>query len=84
MHEPGRFYVVCDGETAELLYERQDDVLDVRHTWTPPNLRGGQLAAVLTDAVFTYARTEGLRVRPSCSYTQAYVARHPHLRTHCV
>jgi uncharacterized protein len=79
-HEPGRFFVACDGEEAELVYERRGGVLDVRHTWTPPRLRGRDIAARLTAAAFAYARAEGLRVRPTCAYTQTYVARHPDLR----
>jgi uncharacterized protein len=76
-HEPGRFFIACDGEEAELVYELRGNVLDVRHTWTPPRLRGRDIAARLTDAAFAHARAQGFRVRPTCSYTQTYVARHP-------
>ena len=79
-HEPGRFFARVDGEVAELLYERRGDVLDVQHTWTPPALRGRDIAARLTDAAFAHARAHGLRVVPSCPYTQTYVARHPEVR----
>lgn len=78
-HEPGRFFVNVDGAEAELLYERRGDLLDVRHTFTPPALRGRELAARLTEAAFAYARAEGLRIVPTCSYTGAYLARHPEL-----
>ena len=43
------------------MYERRDDVLDVLHTYTPPALRGGNLAAELTRAALDHARAEGLR-----------------------
>jgi predicted GNAT family acetyltransferase len=78
-HEPGRFFARIDGLEAELVYERRGDVLDVNHTWTPPALRGRDVAARLTDAAFAYARTNGLRIVPTCTYTQAYVDRHPEL-----
>ena len=79
-HEPGRFFVRVDGLEAEVVYERRGDVLDVRHTWTPPPLRGRELAARLTEAAFTYAREHGLRIKPTCSYTRAYLAAHPEFR----
>jgi predicted GNAT family acetyltransferase len=79
-HEPGRFFLACEGDEAELVYELRGDVLDVRHTWTPPALRGRDLAARLTEAAFAHARAHGLRVRPTCSYTQTYVARHPEVQ----
>jgi len=79
-HEPGRFFARIGDQRAEILYERRGDVLDVQSTWTPPALRGRDVAARLTDAVFEYARREGLRIVPTCSYTRAYVVRHPELR----
>ena len=80
-HEPGRFFARVGDLVAELVYERRGDVLDVQHTWTPPSLRGNDLAARLTDAAFAYARTNGLRIVPTCSYVRAYVAAHPDLRS---
>jgi predicted GNAT family acetyltransferase len=78
-HEPGRFVARIAGEEAELVYERRDGVLDVQHTYTPPELRGGAIAAQLTAAAFEYARAQGLKILPTCSYTRAYVERHPEL-----
>jgi predicted GNAT family acetyltransferase len=79
-HEPGRFFARVDGDVAELVYELRTGVLDVLHTYTPPALRGRDLAARLTDAAFAYARAEGLKIVPSCSYTRTYLARHPELQ----
>lgn len=76
-HEDGRFVLRVEGEEATLVYERRGDLMDVLHTWTPPRLRGRDLAARLTEAAFAWARAEGLRVVPTCSYTRAWVARHP-------
>jgi uncharacterized protein len=55
-------------------------VLDVQHTYTPPALRGRDIAADLTAAVFAYARAERLKIIPTCPYTRAWVARHPEVR----
>jgi predicted GNAT family acetyltransferase len=79
-HAPGRFFARVAGEMAELVYERRDGVLDVQHTYTPPALRGRDLAARLTEAAFAYAREQGLKVVPTCPYTVGWVARHPEQR----
>ena len=76
-HEPGRFFARIGALEAELVYEQRGDVLDVRHTYTPPALRGRDIAARLTEAAFAYARRERLRVAPTCSYARTYLARHP-------
>jgi predicted GNAT family acetyltransferase len=76
-HEPGRFVLRVEGYVAELTYQRRGDVLDIQHTFTPPPLRGREIAARLTEAAFGFARSEGLRVVPTCSYTALYVQRHP-------
>ena len=79
-HQPGRFVLRVEGQVAELVYERRGDVLDIQHTYTPPALRGRELAARLTEAAFAFARSEGLRVVPTCSYTAAWAERHPEVR----
>src|SRR5207245_5158641 len=78
-HEPGRFVVRLDGAEATLVYERRGDLLDLQHTFTPPALRGRGIAARLTKAAFAYARAQGLRIVPTCSYARSYLARHPEL-----
>ena len=75
-HRPGRFSIRVGDAEAFLVYERRADVLDVLHTYTPPALRSGNLAAELTRAALDHARAEGLRVVPTCSYTRRYLARH--------
>jgi uncharacterized protein len=79
-HESGRFVARTEGQEAFVAYERHGDVLDVQHTYTPPALRGRDVAAQLTAAVFAHARAEGLKVVPTCSYTRGYVSRHPEVR----
>lgn len=78
-HQPGRFVARIDGEDAVLVYERDGDVLDLVHTFTPPRLRGRNIAAALTAAAVAYAQAERLKIRPTCSYTDAYFALHPEL-----
>jgi len=40
-------------------------------------LQGQGVAADLVHAALAFARSQGLRVRPSCSYVAAYMRRHP-------
>jgi predicted GNAT family acetyltransferase len=80
VHEPGRFVLRMEGAEAHLRYERHPGVLEVLSTWTPPELRGGGVAARLTEAAVALARREGLRIRPTCSYTRTYLQQHAELR----
>jgi len=47
------------------------------HTGVPPAYAGQGLAARLVEAGLQWARAEGLRVEPACSYVRAYIQRHP-------
>jgi predicted GNAT family acetyltransferase len=62
--------VMDDGARALLEYDldERSKILDLTHTFTPPSARGKGIAAQLGDAAVAYAREQGYRVRPSCSY----------------
>ncbi len=49
----------------------------MHHTYVPSPLEGQGIAATLVAAALAYARHEGLRVRPTCSYVARYMRRHP-------
>ena len=51
--------------------------MQIVHTESHPALRGRGVAAALVEAAFAYARAEGLRVLPLCSYVRAWARRHP-------
>lgn len=63
---------------CELDYTRQGQLLTFTHTGTPAALRGQGLAAQLVEAGLQWARAEGCKVVPACSYVAAYMQRHPH------
>ena len=67
---PTRDLAVCS-------YHRTGDVLVLHHTEVPSALQGLGLAGELVQSVLDWARAEGLRVRPTCSYVAAYMKRHP-------
>lgn len=73
----GRFSTRVDGHLAELLYRRQDRRLVIDHTGVPNAIGGRGIAGELVKAALEYARAEGLRVVPACSYSAAYIRRHP-------
>jgi predicted GNAT family acetyltransferase len=75
--EASRFEVDVPGGPALCVYRRQGDVLLLTHTEVPPALEGRGIAAALVKAALDWARAEGLRVRPLCSYVVTYMRRHP-------
>jgi predicted GNAT family acetyltransferase len=83
-HQPGKFSAVIEGQEAYLLYELHGKILDIRSTYTPPPLRGRNIAAKLTDAAFAHAKEHNLKIKPTCSYTRTYLLRHPSLKSMAV
>lgn len=75
--ESGRFIVQLDGVEAELDYRLRDGALVIEHTGVPQAIGGRGVAASLVAAALDYARAQGLRVVPACSYAAEYVRRHP-------
>lgn len=66
---PGGHLAVCS-------YRLNGRVATLHHTEVPWQLQGQGVAAELVRAALNWARTEGLRVRPTCSYVAAYMRRH--------
>ena len=78
-HDSGarRFTTQVDGHEAELIYRLQDLRMTIDHTGVPDAIGGRGIAGELVKAALDYARAEGLRVVPACSYSAAYIQRHP-------
>jgi predicted GNAT family acetyltransferase len=79
-HEPEsrRFAADLGGKTAYLTYRELDGrVLDLDHTFVPPERRGGGIASQLAVRALDYARERGYRVVPSCPFVAAFIAHHP-------
>jgi hypothetical protein len=72
-----RFEAEIGGRLAVCVYQRQGNVLLLTHTEVPHAAQGLGVAAALVEATLAWARQEGLRVRPLCSYVAAYMRRHP-------
>jgi len=52
------------------------DSVDLYTTQVPASLEGRGIAKLLTEAALTYARENGLKVKPSCWYVEGYLKRH--------
>lgn len=73
----GRFQARVHGHLCVCDYRLRDGVMVITHTEVAPELEGQGLAAELVRAALGHARAEGIKVRPLCSYVQAYMRRHP-------
>lgn len=78
-HDPdnSRFVTTVDGVEGVVEYRREGDLMVITHTGVPKAIGGRGIAGQLTRKAFEHARSEGLKVRPSCPYTAAWAKRHP-------
>lgn len=75
--EQGCFEAALPQGLAVCAYRRQGELLLLTHTEVPVAAEGRGVAAALVRATLDWARGQGLRVRPVCSYVAAYMRRHP-------
>lgn len=75
--EASCFELALGDDVALCVYRRDGDVVALTHTEVPIAHEGRGIAAALVRAALDWARAEGLRVRPLCSYVAAYMRRHP-------
>ena len=76
-HDKSRFECTEDGVLCVLDYRLDERTLTVLHTGVPAAVGGRGIAAELTRCALDAAREQGLKVRPLCSYTAAYIKRNP-------
>lgn len=78
MHRPehSRFEFADADALAVCEYRLEGRTLDLHHTFVPDSLRGRGIAAILAKEALDYAKAQGLRVIPTCSYIATYIARH--------
>lgn len=77
--EESRFTAEIEGHTAQLQYTQTDSSIHITHTLVPPPLEGRGIAGALNRAALLWAKDAGLKAVPVCSYTAAFVRRHPEL-----
>lgn len=72
-----RFELQKDGQIAYLSYQQQGDKLVYDHTIVPDAIGGRGIAGELTKHALDYAREQGKKVVPACSYVASYLQKHP-------
>jgi hypothetical protein len=71
-----RYELHIEGKVAVLDYvEEASGVLAFTHTYVPTELRGRNVAAILTKFALEDARRQGKKVAPQCSYVATFMDR---------
>ena len=73
--ENERFVMYFDEKEVYVEYTMAGKEINLYHTYTHPALRGKGLAAQVVRAAFEFAKENNLKVIPTCSYTQAFLAK---------
>jgi uncharacterized protein len=71
-----RFEIALGSELALLTYRRRPECIVYNHTEVPREFEGRGIAAKLTRAGLDYARSQNLRVVPTCPYTADFIRKH--------
>ena len=69
-----------EGHLAQFIYDDQGGVLYITHTLVPKELGGRGIAGALTKDALEDIEKRGLKIKPLCSYTVAYLEKHPEFK----
>ena len=72
-----RFEMRVDGQTCTLDYSERQDGVSFDSVQVPSAVGGRGLAGILTRHALDWARSEGLKVEPTCPYVARWIDRHP-------
>jgi predicted GNAT family acetyltransferase len=75
--QAARFEFFMSGQLAVLEYELAAGKITFTHTGVPSALEGQGIGSRLARAGLEYARAQGLKVVPLCSFIAAYIRKHP-------
>jgi predicted GNAT family acetyltransferase len=79
-HDPvrHRFVARVSSGVAILAYvPHEPGVLNLYSTYVPEPDRGQGVGASLVEAAVTYAREQGMKIIPTCSYVAQWIGEHP-------
>jgi predicted GNAT family acetyltransferase len=78
----GAFFIEQDGKrVAELAYIRAgESLITVEHTEVDPNLGGRGIGRRLIDAAVAWARETHTKIKATCPYASAQLAKDPSFR----
>jgi predicted GNAT family acetyltransferase len=71
-----RFELEEEGQVGFLTYIQRDGRIVFTHTIVPPELEGRGIGSRIVKEGLAYARAQGLRVVPQCSFVRGYIERH--------
>ena len=72
-----RFETSIDNQTGYISYQERGDTLVYDHTIVPQALGGRGIGSALVKRALDYARENGKKVVPQCSFVSAYISEHP-------
>ena len=72
-----RFETSIDGHVGYISYQKRDDKLVYDHTIVPQELGGRGVGSSLVKYALNYARDNGKKVVPQCSFVASYIEKHP-------
>ena len=71
-----RFETNIEGHTGFISYQDQGDRIVYDHTIVPSELGGKGVGSALVKHALDYARNEGKKVVPTCSFVASYINKH--------
>ena len=75
--DQSRFEILIGEYVAELDYRLKGDVITFTHTGVPRELEGNGIGSLIVRAGLDYAREQGYKVVPLCSFVDSYMSRKP-------
>lgn len=75
--EARRFEISLDGDAAFAEYRLVDHGIILPHTVVPEAFEGRGVGSALAKHALGYARDNGLKVIPTCTFMAGYIAKHP-------
>jgi len=77
-HHAGAFYIEDDGKRqGEMRYLVRGNVMNIYHTEVNPELGGHNWGFKLVEAGVKYARENGLKILPTCTFAKSVFDRMP-------
>lgn len=71
-----RFETSIDGYVGYISYQERDGKLVYDHTIVPQELGGRGVGSALVKYALNYARDNGKKVVPQCSFVASYIDKH--------
>ncbi|MGQ4833899.1 MAG: GNAT family N-acetyltransferase [Candidatus Asgardarchaeia archaeon] len=72
------FYIrLGRGKAAYLKYSINGNVMSLDSTYTPEEFRGRGIAKRLMEEAIKYAKENGLKIKPVCSYAVHFFKKYP-------